>query len=138
MKKIALIMTLSSVLISIPALAQSSSFACQFVESAGLSWDNKKWDLKKFNKGGSFFLSSTNSTLDLQSVSKVLNVSQANVVCHAPFAGTQACADALGGGLIFNFKNMNGGISQLLGASMSDREALKDDVRVMTFTCTQM
>jgi hypothetical protein len=140
MKKIATIISFSFALISAPVIAQNVTYACQFAESAGLVWDNKRWAVSKFFLKNPFFLTASNAKLNVDSVGKALGKSTTtDLRCNDPDSlGTQSCGDSLGGHLIFDFGSMNGGISQIFGASMSDVFSKKDSVSVSTFTCTKM
>ena len=139
MRKLSLILAISSAVISAPVFAQNVTYACQYLESAGLGWKNGRWTVTKFNVGAPFFLKASNSSLDKESVAKVLKKSRASfVLCHQPDEGTQSCGDFLGGSLVFDFNTLNGGVSKIFGSSLPTNDNDKDTLSVQPFTCTKM
>jgi hypothetical protein len=137
MRKLSLILAIGFAVISAPAMAQNVTYACQYIKAGGLNWENKNWKLVEFNIQKPFFLAASNGKLNIDSVAKFWGVLKEDVMCHPPFGNYQTCSSYLGTALSFNFYNMNGGVSALFGASMSDGDN-KDSLSVRAFTCTKM
>ena len=138
MRKISLILATFTAVISAPVIAQNVTYACQYIADSGLVWKNKQWETIKFTFQRPFFLNSINSKLTTESVGKVIGANPNRVFCHDSSMKIQSCGDWLGGSLIFNFTNLNGGVSQIFGASVEDGTPEKDSLHVRAFTCTKM
>ena len=138
-KKIVTRILFLAALISAPVMAQNVTYACQYIESGGLNWENKRWKSVSFKLERPFFLSASNSSLTVESVSKVFsNEQMIPSFCHVTFTNTQTCSDPVGRALIFDFTSMNGAISRIFGGSMPDNNSKKDSLMVQAFTCTKM
>jgi hypothetical protein len=138
MRKLSLILAISFTFISAPVMAQNVTYACQYTDSGGLDWENKRWKLVKFSLERPFFLSTSNSRLTVESVSKAFGDGQIIPFCHGAFENKQTCSDPLGRVLIFDFISMNGAISRIFGGSMADKNSDKDSLMINAFTCTKM
>lgn len=135
MKKLLLMLFLTATL-SAPVVAQQITYACQYIESAGLDWEKGAWNTTSFKSGKPFFLTAVNGSLTLESVGKVIQTTD-SVFCHPKNVfKNQTCADVLGGSLIFNHKNELGGVAQLYGSV--NESPPKDTMSVAAFTCTKM
>ena len=136
MRKLSLILAITTAVISAPTMAQNVTYACQYIESGGLDWKGQKWQSTRFHLRPPFFLKATSSKLDADSISKIIG--EAFVICHEmQLAEIHSCSGFLGGSLIFDFKTLRGGVSQIAGATQSDDED-KDSLAVKPFTCTKM
>jgi hypothetical protein len=137
MRKLTLILAASSALISAPVMAQNVTYACQYIKSGGLLWENKEWKATSFKSDAPFFLSAINNQLTPNSVSKIFGT---DVTCleKEAVSDTQTCATVLADLLIFSFKTMNGGVSHIFGSRSESNQARKDTLSVETFTCTKM
>lgn len=116
------------------AIAQNKPLACQVDASAGLKWENERWQTKNFELSR-FILVQARNTLTVDSVGKVLGARPINVSCRNidPLEKVE-CTDASAGSLYFDLKTFKGGISQLHGSV--DTSALRDTVTVQIFSCT--
>lgn len=139
MRKISLIVATASALISAPVMAQNVMYACQYLKSGGLIWENKQWRSTGFKSDPPFFLSTSNATLNTDSVAKAFGGANVKVFCHEPtMEGLQSCVNIVGEGLIFDFNTMNGGVSRIVGATQSNNATRRDTLSVEAFTCTKM
>lgn len=135
MKKLLLMLFLTATL-SAPVVAQQITYACQYIETAGLNWEKGAWKTTSFKLRKPFFLTAVNGSLTLESVGKVTRTTD-SVFCHPKDVfKNQTCADELGGSLIFNHKNELGGVAQLFGSVNEDLPI--DTLSVAAFTCTKM
>lgn len=137
MGKLSLSLIFTCLIISSRAEAQNATYACQSIVEGGLIWENGQWKATRFTPQRPFFLSSVNLTLTKESVGKALETTL-GVFCHETARNIQSCGDRLGGGLIFDFENLTGATSQILGAALKDNRPSKDDLKIRTFTCTKM
>ncbi len=139
MRKLSLILAICFAVISAPTMAQNVTYACQYVATGGLVWKDQQWQISKFIFNQPFFLSASNSNLNVDSVAKALGNYNFKVLCHEPLTnGVQACINFTGNSLIFDFNTMNGGISKIIGSTQPKNEHLKDTISVEAFTCTKM
>jgi len=136
MKKIhfTLLIALSSVFFSAGAIAQNQPLACLSDESAGLSWKNGKWVVSSFVPT-KFILVQTKDGLTSESVAKAIDALVENVMCRSNYNKTLiTCHDPHGGFLMFSPKNLKGGISQLMGATLTGNS--RDTPTLTAFSCT--
>ena len=134
MKKlqITLMIVLSSVFFTNGATAQNKPLACQTEAAAGLAWESGRWVTKSFVTV-KFILVQTGKTLTTDSIAKALNSPASQITCRNINPQIE-CTDLSGGSLFFNPPTLNGGISQLLGSTISS--AVRDTVTVQIFSCT--
>ncbi len=139
MKTLALIVSVTALLVVSPATAQNATYACQFIAAGGLSWEKGQWEETKFIKKSPFFLNSVNLKLTNESVGKALGAEQFVVFCHEKFFNTQSCGDLVGRALIFDFENLTGATSTIYGGvGKNNNRSRRDDLVIQTFTCTKM
>jgi len=132
----------ATALLIAPAFAQNRPLACQADESAGLSWENGRWEVTRFTpKPAKFILVQTGDSLTPESVGKVfiefeLSKDEMPSCLREGVDEHVVCTDGWGGGmsLIFSFRTMKGSRAALLG-SISANQKQKDSVSVTTFTC---
>lgn len=117
------------------ALAQNKPLACQVDAAAGLKWENGRWQTARFIED-KFILVLQGNTLTKESAAKALGVPYLDLVtCGVTeYDKMIECTDPSGGNLIFQPKNLKGGISELLG-SVSKSIDECDTMSVKAFTC---
>lgn len=121
-----------------PVVGSQMVYACQFVESGGLDWENGRWNLTGFNKGSPFFLSANNGSIVPESTKIALNSPFPEIYCHPKFVGSvQTCSDGAGGSLVFSFLSLKGAVGRIFGG-ISSAESQKDSLVVSPFVCTKM
>ena len=143
MPKLKQLITALAILLSTSAVAQPDKdwWACQYVESVGLIWENGQWERTGFKNRPPFVLMSDgNGLLTKESVAKMFsNTSPAPsiVVCSSEITGHISCANPVGSSLFFNPYTANGGYSYTYGASQAQTDEIKDTVSVSAFECTK-
>lgn len=130
--QITLLIVLSSIFFTNGAIAQNKPLACQVEAAAGLLWENGRWVTKSFVRS-KFILVQTGNTLTLASVGKVLAAPPEMVTCRNTKHEIE-CTSEVGGGLYFDSRTLNGGISMLFGSTNSSDE--RDTVTAKVFSCT--
>ena len=138
MKKLVTLFIATLLASSVSAQPDKDWWACQIVESVGMSWENGRWKATKFNLDPPFVLMSDgNGGLTEESVAKALTMvegAESVTTCLPPSIGKVTCV-ATGSTLFFHLKRGMGGISDLYGAtSESDN---RDTLAVDAFTCTK-
>ena len=118
-----------------PAAGAQTVFACQYINAAGLRWENNTWVPKNFRTGDPFFLSSVNGELTPQSAADAIGSSSTVCQYHA-FLNHSSCTDHYGGYVIFDFNTLRGGRSEIFG-SMSNADS-RDTLSVSPFVCQEM
>jgi len=116
------------------ALAQNKPLACQVDASAGLKWENGQWKTARFIEG-KFILVLQGNTLTKESAAKALGVPYPDLVTCSVYEYDKriTCTDPSGGNLIFQPKNLKGGMSELLGSLSQSSD--RDTINVSAFTC---
>ena len=144
MKKL-LLMIACTVAFSAPVVAQQTTYACQFTESAGLIKENDMWRITSFILGKPFFLTDENGMLTSQSVSKALRAEGLGSVCAeklTPTSPLRSCVNSVGDSLLFNTQTLTGGVANILSSAASNNLPKKDTdgrtVYVSTFVCTKI
>ena len=138
MRTLSLILTICITVISGSVMAQNDTYACQYIKTAGLSWKNGKWNSDSFINDDPFFLSAINNKLTSASVSKIFDGTEVNCFEKVTVSDSQTCATRFAELLIFNFKTMNGGVSNIYGSQVQSNQQRKDTLSVGAFTCTKM
>jgi len=141
MQKWILPVTATALLIA-PAFAQKAfapnrPVACQADKSAGLGWENGRWETASFfPKPDRFILVSSGKSVTPESVQKVLNEARPPNCIAGMGDGEIFCVSSWGSGssLLFSMKTMKGAIAKLYGGIMTG-EQYRDTVSVSTFTC---
>ena len=136
MKKIhfTLLTALSAIFFSAGAIAQNQPLACLSDKRAGLSWKNGQWVVSSFVPT-KFILVQTKDGLTSESVAKAIDALVENVMCRSNYNKTLiTCHDPHGGFLMFSPKNLKGGISQLMGATLTGNS--RDTPTLTAFSCT--
>ena len=136
--KLKCFVALVSLFISLPAIAQNQTYACQHLKSAGLIWKKNYWEQTGFRVESPFFLKVDKGRLSKDSVSKAIGIPELFVECNGVEESMKFCFTPLGSSLIFDTKTMTGGISSLYGATLPDKMEWKDSLSVSAFTCTKM
>jgi len=128
-----------------PALAQTMTYACQYVKSGGLIWEGSVWRPTLFHADSPFFLKTEYGLLTPESVTKVFGI---DVDLWPPFEfectqavgtpPTQSCIDYLGRALSFSTTTMSGTVANLFAGTLPQRDAVKDTLSVQPFVCTKV
>ena len=130
-----------------PALAQTVTYACQYVKNGGLVWEDGNWRVGRFNTGNPFFLKTENGSLTPESVRGVFGQasgarsSPLEYVC-TPAVGIepshQACINYIGTALSFSTTSMAGTVAMLTGGTQPKEDSRKDTLHVAPFVCTKV
>lgn len=134
MKKLLLTLVCTAVFSS-PTIAQQITYACQYVESAGLKWDKGNWISARFMLSRPFFLFSVDGGLVQESVSKAIGT-QLGFFCNNVYRNVQTCSTLFGHSVVFNHVTYIGGVARLFGATHTSHK--RDSLSISTFTCTKM
>lgn len=114
--------------------AQRTPLACQVDRSAGLNWEEGKWNVRSFTPSEKFILVREGNLLTSDSVAKAIGRSPANMKCVDVLMGDIMCTNQTGFSMFFSLTTNKGGMSYLMGATSTN--ASRDSVAVETFTCT--
>ena len=134
--------------VATPVMAQTVTYACQYIATAGLNWENDRWITNKFNNRDPFILTAIDGELvppapSEENMSNPLFLTK----CLSPrealtgepgeteISRVQSCSRAAGSTLLFNFDNLTGAYSQMIGAASSRDQAYKDSLTVAPFVC---
>ena len=150
-KKLLQGMMLTCAAVATPVTAQTVTYACQYVEAAGLIWQNGRWVATEFYKQDPFILTAIDGQLVVpetteENISHPLFLSQCNLPTEAPtgepdenlLSRVQSCSDKIGNTLLFSFENLNGAYSKIVGAAAGRDNATKDSLTVAPFVCGTM
>jgi len=130
-----------------PALAQTETYACQYVENGGLVWEDGNWRVGRFNTGNPFFLKTEHGLLTPESVGEVFG--QESVARSSPLAYVctpavgiepthQSCINYLGTALSFSTTSLAGTVAMLTGGTQPKGDSRKDTLHVAPFVCTKV
>ncbi len=109
---------LLAVLLLAHGAAMGQTFACQYIASAGLNWENGRWEATRFKTDPPFFLTAEAGELTASSVAKALkSENPKSWRCERFRLGTlfQCVSETFGGLLIFDLKIGRGGVAKILG-----------------------
>lgn len=123
---------------SMPAMAQKVVYACQYVASGGLVWENGNWVVKRFNLDQPFFLTAERGQLEKSSVAKFFDTSPENVSCDYSGYIWQSCSGLLGEVIFVNLATLNGTLARVFGGTYPTMDENKDSINVSPFTCTKV
>ena len=137
------LIAVAAMVLSTTAVAQPDKdwWACQEVHSSGMYWENNRWMTATFQEGSPFVLMSDgNGSLTKESVLKAVDnasLQKSEVECKAwGYEGRVSCMTVMGGHLYFSKETGKGGISAMLGSTMSDTN-FRGTIRVHAFECTK-
>ena len=154
MKKLVSWLVVACGLAATPALAQTVNYACQYLKTAGLNWDNGHWVTGTFNNKQPFILTATDGSLvplDIGGegafdakfnhpifLANCLEPEDVitDVVNNQPVSSpVQSCVSGTGEFFVFDFDNLTGTYS-LSGGGTGPRSAgYKDSLVVAPFVC---
>ena len=139
MKKLVTISIAMLLSASVSAQPDKDWWACQFVKSVGMKWENGRWNEEIFKLRPPFVLMSDgNGGLTKESVAKALSGSEsdANITtCEPSYGDGYVSCMMTGDHFEFRTKTGNGGISSLMGTTMQGDK--RDTPVVMAFECTK-
>jgi hypothetical protein len=124
--------------------SQTTTYACQFVDSNGFIWKNGKWSRIGFNIDKPFFLKYQDGLLDKESAYRVFwreegVFAPSKISCvYEPTRGSDSCITLLGQSLVFNKNNLQGATSSLMGAALTGINGVRDTPSIDLFVCQTM
>ena len=148
MKKPLLGILLTCTVMATPVMAQTVTYACQYLETAGLNWENGRWVATGFYNKDPFILTAIDGELvppvpSDENMSNPLSLTQCSLPKQAltgepgeiVMSKVQSCSDGVGNTLLFNLENLSGAFSQMMGAVAGRGNASKDSLTVAPFVC---
>ena len=148
-KKLLKGMMLTCAAVATPVMAGTVTYACQYLKSAGLDWQNDRWVSTGFYPEEPFML----IAIDGELVPPTSNDSSnplSFTECKPPFVApmgepgstavsrVQSCSDRAGNSLVFNLNYLTGAYSQIIGGASSRNQAYKDTLSVSPFVCEKI
>ena len=131
---------LLAALLLVHGAAMGQTFACQYIESGGLNWENGRWRSTLFILPPPFFLRMNGSKLDNKVVADLLGSRGASaelVDCaNNTYLQTHSCMDGFGTFLVFDERTGQGGRANLTGSTRT--QAKRDATSVAHFICQKM
>ena len=144
MKTLSLIVSVAALLVTAPATAQKATYACQFIQSAGMHKEPAGWKTTNFSLPEPFFFTMLDGLIDKKSLEKQpVLLSSVDAICSKakydnPLTGrTHWCAGSTN---FFSFseETLNGGLSKTMGALQSASDRIVDSVAVSRFKCQKV
>ena len=148
MKKLLQGIVLTCAAVAAPVMAQTVTYACQYLETAGLNWENGRWVATGFYNKDPFILTAIDGELvppvpSDENMSNPLSFTQCSLPKQAltgepgeiVMSKVQSCSDGVGNTLLFNLENLSGAFSQMMGAVAGRGNASKDSLTVAPFVC---
>jgi hypothetical protein len=137
-----LFLAISLVTISLlPHRAIAQTFACQYIEAAGLNWEAGRWKSTRFNVEKPFFLNMDGANLNQKVVADFFEstgFSSKEVRCtKRELQPIHSCIDGYGSFMFFDPRTGLGGAADLSGAITSST-GNRDSLVVKPFTCQKM
>lgn len=144
MKTLALIVSVTALLVTAPATAQNATYACQFIQSAGMNKEPAGWKIALFNSPEPFFLRILNGRIDKKNLqAPPLGLRLEDTSCfksdfNNPIVGQNHwCASDIRH-LSFSEKTLNGGLAATFGAIQPSTDTNVDSVVVSRFKCQKV
>jgi hypothetical protein len=133
-------------------MAQTVTYACQYVDNGGFQWKNGSWNLKSFPKGQAFFLRSVDGNLIPPDPNTSLGNPLAYAKCRPPQEAptglsnenvanssvVQTCFDAMGNVLFFDHDFGTGTVADMIGGASARGRQMKDRLRIAPFVCEKV
>ena len=157
MKKPLLGILLTCTVMATPVMAQTVTYACQYLKTAGLQWENGKWVTTTFNNRQPFTLTATDGSLvpvdifdegdfDAKFEHPLLNANcfepedVITDVVNGQFVSSpvQSCVVGSGEFFMFDFGNLTGTSSMTGGGAGPRNGRYKDSLVVAPFFCANM
>ena len=139
MQRVCLLTSLLGIFVSTAATAVTTPYACQFVASAGLHFENGNWRKTSFALEEKFILVLKDGALTSDSAAKPMGISPNHIECGPALGFRISCSDTIraGASLVFYPLSGGGGIAHLFGAEQEAGDQHKDDLIVAPFTCSK-
>lgn len=119
---------LLTALLLVHGAAMGQTFACQYVATSGLRWENGRWTPTAFKSDPPFFLKVEAGQLTTNPIGRLYcDRDNDGFYCASPYAAF----------LFFDPKTSAGAVSKMLG-SVSQSPSYRDTLSVAPFTCQQM
>ena len=152
MKKLLQGIVLTCTFTTAPVMAQTVNYACQYIVTAGLNWENGRWVVSEFHNRDPFILTAINEKLVPPEITSEQQLSHplAFAECREPTAEVTGLSDdhpvksrvqfcdSGGSVLAFSFGNLTGTASELLGGAAARENNYKDSVFVSPFVCEKI
>jgi hypothetical protein len=113
-------------------VAGKQPLACQYIEAAGLIWENGRWNRSGFSLLPPFILVMNGDVLTQESVAEALFSLPDQVGCRN-VSPQVSCTTGAGAYLFFDPRTNRGGTSYLIGATVDGAD--RDTLSVAPFTC---
>jgi len=140
MSKLFFTFVLSSAVLVAPAFAQQVTYACQYVETAGLGWKNGKWVPGTYVDDPPFFLTAEGNSLTSESLEKIFG--SFGYSCNPPlqslFGESQSCVGSLGTTINFSFTNLTGVRAATFAGIKPSNRSEKGYLLVAPFVCEKV
>ena len=133
--------------VTTPVMAQTVTYACQYLKTAGLNWEDGQWKDTVFENDAPFFLKTENGLLTPDILIEYMgfgNAPSVRPICTATFGeqidypSVQSCTSASGMTVSFSAETASGGLAWLFGASAPDSYRTKSELLVAPFVCTKV
>ncbi len=124
------------------SVSAAQTFACQYLDSAGLDWKRGSWEVTRFKLREPFFLTLKKDAQEL-TFESTANLLGGVHTCITDVAKVVTCMgvergyQSVGSFLLFDPNNMKGGMSFLTG-STANEERFKDSLIVTPFKCQKV
>ena len=135
--------------VTTPVMAQTVNYACQYVKKGGLNWEYGQWVVVRFPIPQPFILTARDGRLVPPEITSDQQFSHplSFAKCREPRdliapdsdgkaakTRVQLCDDG-GSALVFDFENLTGTYSKLLGGTGARNHNYKDSLSVAPFVC---
>ncbi len=137
MQRVCLLTSLLGIFVCTAATAVTTPYACQFVASAGLHFENGNWRKTGFTLNEKFILVLKDGVLTSDSAAKPMELEPDYLQCRQTLRRISSCSSTFGSYLVFDPLSGGGGIAHLFGAAQEAGDQHKDDLIVAPFTCSK-
>jgi hypothetical protein len=144
MKILALIVSMTATMISLPVFAQNATYACQYIMQSGMHRVQEVWKTTNFLLPEPFFFTISDGLIDKKSLeNSPVRISSLSGSCSKtkhddPLIGrSHWCSDNTNY-LSFSEKTLAGGLAKTMGAMQSASDPIVDSVTVSRFKCQKV